>query len=129
MTLLSHLSDLLLLAATGGMALYCRALSRRLRAFNDLDAGIGVSVAALSAQVDDLKASIREAHADVSGKDARLRDAVATADDRIGRLELLLAGLEDVEAEVESRLDAPPAEQAAAVPAFRAMRGDRSIAR
>ena len=108
------------------MAVYCRMLSRRLRAFNDLDTGIGGTVAALSLQVDELQRSIDAAHLEADERSARLRGDVAEADDRIGRLEMLLAGLEDIEEDMDPTprpVQGDLIETAATVPSFRAARG------
>ncbi|MGB3553134.1 MAG: hypothetical protein WBA25_00675 [Jannaschia sp.] len=124
MTYLGLFSDILLLAATIGMALYCRLLSRRLRAFNDLDTGMGGSVAALSLQVDQLRGSIEAAHSEAGDRAAQLREGTAAADDRIGRLEMLLAGLEDIEDDVAptASVTEPSPERPIAMPSFRAVR-------
>ncbi len=102
MMIIGLLSDILLLAATLGMAAWCRILKRRLEAFDDVDAGLGGKIAALSSQVDDLKASIAAAGERTEDHDTRLQAANAAADDRIGRMEMLLASLEDLEAEAET---------------------------
>lgn len=124
MLILGHLSDLLLLGATIGLAIYCRRLTLRLQAFNDVDQGLGGTIAALSLQVDDLKDSIAVATAETDDRAARL-DAVNTAsDDRIGRMEMLLASLEELEQGLGPSLEDPVAEPPAqvAVPSFRAAR-------
>lgn len=123
MPFLGLISDVLLLAATLGMAFYCRLLSGRLRAFNDLDNGIGGTIAALSLQVDEMKASIEAVHIETDGHSDRLRAQIMAADDRIGRLEVLLAGLEDIEAEAAVRIDNIEHDlEPIAIPAFRPSR-------
>lgn len=129
MQILGLISDILLLAATCGMALWCRILTRRLKAFNDLDTGLGGTIAALTLQVDDLQKSIATATEHASDRGAALDDVNARADDRIGRMEMLLSSLEDLEAETADRLLAdPPAEDSGFVPNFRpAHSGPRSV--
>ncbi|SDY44799.1 hypothetical protein SAMN05444004_101466 [Jannaschia faecimaris] len=123
MQTLGFISDVLLLAATCGMALWCRTLARRLRAFNDLDAGHGGSIATLTLQVDDLKESITAATEQTDDRSALLKAANAQADDRIGRMEMLLASLEDLEDEAADRvLDNPIPERADVLPSFKASR-------
>jgi len=131
MTILTLLSDLLLLVATGGLGVYCVVLARRLRAVDEAENGAGSSVAAFSDEIADLKSAVADAHAETDGKSAHLTAEIEKADDRLGRLELLLAGLEDMEADLEDRLDAPPPEAEEFVPTFRASRStsDRSLAR
>jgi uncharacterized protein (DUF1778 family) len=126
MQILTFISDVLLVAATLGMALWCRVLSQRLKAFNDIDTGLGGTIAALSLQVDDLKASIASAAASAQGNDRSriLSAATEKADDRIGRMEMLLASLEDLEEEASDRLlrDPVPPVDIEPMPSFRAAR-------
>ena len=126
MQILTFISDVLLVAATLGMALWCRILCQRLKAFNDIDTGLGGTIAALSLQVDDLKASIASAAASAQGNDrARILSAATDkADDRIGRMEMLLASLEDLEEEASDRLlrDPVPPVDIEPMPSFRAAR-------
>ncbi|MGB3689097.1 MAG: hypothetical protein WBA02_07340 [Jannaschia helgolandensis] len=128
MQIFTFISDVLLVAATLGMALWCRILSQRLKAFNDIDTGLGGTIAALSLQVDDLKASIASAAASASAQgDDRARilsAATEKADDRIGRMEMLLASLEDLEEEASDRLlrDPVPPVGIEPMPSFRAAR-------
>lgn len=123
MQILGLISDVLLLAATCGMAIWCRMLSKRLRSFNDLDTGLGGTIATLTLQVDDLKASLAQATVQTIDRGASLDAATAQADDRIGRMEMLLASLDDLEAEAADRLlDTQPHDHAEAVPSFRASR-------
>lgn len=108
MQILGLLSDLLLLGATAGIALWCRHLAKRLRAFDDVDTGLGGTIAALSKQVAALEASLA-ASRDAATQEAQTRaagidEAVARADDRIGRMEMLLTSLETLEEEAADRL-------------------------
>lgn len=108
MQILGLLSDFLLLGATAGIALWCGVLARRLRAFDDADSGLGGTVAALSRQVTALEASLetatRAAQARAAALDAALDAAALRADDRIGRMEMLLTTLETLEEEAAERL-------------------------
>lgn len=123
MQILGLISDVLLLAATGGMALWCRVLTKRLKAFNDLDTGLGGTIAALKLQADDLQASIAVATEHAHDRGAALDEATTRADDRIGRMEMLLTSLEDLEAEAADRLLAEPTvDETVFVPNFRAAR-------
>lgn len=133
MQTLSLLSDLLLIGATLGLAAWCRLLSRRLRAADDagaapaapsIDAG---AVDALAAKLAALEGALAAASGRLSDHAARVAEANAQADDRIGRMEMLLASLEDLEEESADRLlqdaersrDPAPAEP---LPSFRANR-------
>ena len=127
MQILTLLSDILLIAATLGLAIWCRALSRRLKAFNDLDTGLGGTIAALSLQVDELKESLAKATEQTANREAILDEANARADDRIGRMEMLLASLEDIEDETTARMmDAERTNVVDAMPSFRASRSSNS---
>jgi hypothetical protein len=118
MTFLSLLSDALLLTATLGLAIYCRSLTRRLRAFHDVENGLGGTISSLSSQVDQLKAALDAAARIGDTRGAEIDAACARADDRIGRLELLLAAAEDSEA-----LDERPSHVEEAAVTFRPARG------
>ncbi|TVQ55101.1 MAG: hypothetical protein EA355_10605 [Rhodobacteraceae bacterium] len=89
------IADVLLIAGAVGAAFYCRTLSRRLGALKDLDSGLGAAIAALSRQVDELRASLDAAKA-VSGDQTRdLAQLAARAEMAAGRLEMLLASLHE----------------------------------
>ncbi|SFJ42216.1 hypothetical protein [Jannaschia pohangensis] len=122
MPYLTLLSDLIFVAATVGMALWCRVLTKRLRAFNDLEKGLSGTIAAMSTQVDDLKASISAATAYRDDRLERLEAANSSADDRIGRMEMLMASLEELEQETADRLLSDAEVMPDSVPSFRAMR-------
>lgn len=91
------IADALLIAGALGAALYCRTLARRLGALKDLDSGLGAAIAALSRQVDELRASL-DAAKSVSGDQTReVAQLTARAEMAAGRLELLLAALHEGE--------------------------------
>lgn len=52
---------LLLIMASGGLAVFCVALARRLRRLNDLENGLGGAIAVMVAEVDRLEHAIRKA--------------------------------------------------------------------
>ncbi|MEM7642816.1 MAG: hypothetical protein AAF366_09835 [Pseudomonadota bacterium] len=107
MTLIPLISDSLLLLATVALAAYCWRLAARLRAFNDVDSGLGGAIAALSLQVEELKATLARATAESDSAATSLDMATDRANDSIGRLEMLIAAAEDVTA---TPAEAPPAE-------------------
>ncbi|CTQ49088.1 hypothetical protein JDO7802_01098 [Jannaschia donghaensis] len=107
------------------MALWCRVLTKRLRAFNDVDSGLGGTIATLTKQVDDLKASIDTATECARDRADLLEQGNARADDRIGRMEMLLVSLEDLEGDVaEHLLQDEASAQVDMLPSFRASRPD-----
>ena len=88
-------ADALLIAGALGAAFYCRTLARRLGALKDLDSGLGAAIAALSRQVDEMRASL-DAAKSVSGDQSReIAQLTARAEMAAGRLELLLASLHE----------------------------------
>ncbi|HAW47377.1 MAG TPA: hypothetical protein DCX34_09090, partial [Roseovarius sp.] len=62
------IADILLVAGALGAGLYCHVLARRLSRFNDLETGVGGAVAVLSAQVDDLTRTLRDAQNAAGGE-------------------------------------------------------------
>ncbi|MEM8824129.1 MAG: hypothetical protein AAGF30_11005 [Pseudomonadota bacterium] len=125
MTLVPLLSDVLLLLATLALAAYCWRLAQRLKAFNDVDSGLGGSIATLSLQVDELKNTLEKAMADSDAAGAALDQATDRANDSIGHLEMLIAAAEDVDISTSENPEAEPeAEPAEAIIQFRARRSE-----
>lgn len=92
----AFISDLLVAAAALGAALYCFILSRRLQALSRLDGGLGSAIALLSAQVDDLSRTLRQARENADSGVAALDGQTARAEAACQRLELLLATMHDL---------------------------------
>ena len=129
MTYLSLISDVLLIAATGGMALWCRVLARRLRSLDDAEtrddgtSEIEASIARLTKEVDALNAAVATARFETDERGDRMKDQLAQADDRIGRMEMLLASFEEIEEQAAEGVPEPaPAPEPATplMPSFRA---------
>ena len=117
MTYLSLLSDVLLIAATGGMALWCRLLARRLRDLDNAEArddgtsDVEARIAALAKQIEDLKIAAATTRFEIDERGERMKDQLGQADDMIGRMEMLLATYEDIETQTEGLMREPaPAE-------------------
>ncbi len=89
------IADALLIAGAAGAALYCRALGQRLNRLKDLDSGLGAAIAALSRQVDDLRAQLASAKSMTGDQTRELVQLTARAEMAAGRLELLLASLHE----------------------------------
>jgi len=90
------IADILLVAGALGAGLYCHVLARRLGRFNDLESGIGGAVAVLSAQVDDLARTLRDAQ-NAAGAESRSLDALTDRAETVAkRLELLVASMHDL---------------------------------
>lgn len=107
------IADILMIAATLAVGIYCVVLARRLSRFTDLEKGVGGAIAVLSAQVDDMTKTLIAAQKTAAASAARLDDLTTRAEDASKRLELLIASMHDVP-------DAPtmaeqPAPQAAPV--------------
>lgn len=97
------ISDGLIALAALFAGIYCAVLSRRLKRLMALDKGLGGTIAALSRQVDDMHRSLSELRR-VSGASAEeLRAMTARAEIAAGRLELLLATVQDRKARTAER--------------------------
>jgi len=101
------IADIFLTAGCIGAALYCYILGRRLRAFNDLERGMGGAVAVLSAQVDDLEKSVTAARSSASNSQQELESVTLRAEDVRRQLEIQIAALHDLRVH-----DASPNERA-----------------
>lgn len=90
------IADILLVAGALGAGVYCFVLARRLARFNDLENGIGGAVAVLSVQVDDLTRALAVAQKAASESSSSLDDLTERAETVAGRLEILVASLNDL---------------------------------
>jgi hypothetical protein len=90
------IADILLIAGALGAAFYCVVLSRRLARFNDLEKGVGGAIAVLSAQVDDMTRTLKDAQGTARGSTAALEGLTDRADGVAKRLELLVASMHDL---------------------------------
>ncbi|TQS71566.1 hypothetical protein ERN12_11105 [Rhodobacteraceae bacterium] len=90
------ISDILLAAGAFGAAIYCVVLSRRLRAFNQLENGMGGAIAVLSAQVDDMTRALEKAQKAANSSVSDLRSLTERAESGAERLEIMLASLHDL---------------------------------
>ena len=93
---MSLIADILLAAGAIGAGFYCHVLSRRLRRFTDLERGVGGAVAVLSAQVDDLAASLKSAQRTATDSVGTLTNVSDRAEKAARHLELLVASLHDM---------------------------------
>lgn len=90
------IADILLGAGAIAAGAYCLVLSRRLKAFNRLETGMGGAIAVLSAQVDDMTKALESARG-ASNQSARsLGETTERAERAAGRLELMLATLHEL---------------------------------
>ena len=90
------IADILLVAGALGAGFYCHVLARRLSRFNDLETGVGGAVAVLSAQVDDLTRTLRDAQTTATGSMESLDGLTDRAENVAKRLELLVASMHDL---------------------------------
>lgn len=104
------LADILLVLAALGATVYCVVLSRRLSRFTDLEKGVGGAIAVLSAQVDDMTATLRSAQTAASESATSLGDLTGRAEDAARRLELLVASLHDLPEKPAAAQSEPSAE-------------------
>ena len=89
--IISIVSDLLLLTAACGAAVYCMILSRRLARLNSVDKGLGGAIAVLSAQVDDLTKALSEARSGSEATAERLATLMAEAETMANDIEEMLS--------------------------------------
>lgn len=90
------IADILMIAGTFSVAVYCIVLARRLSRFTDLEKGVGGAIAVLSAQVDDMTKMLTKAQKTAAGSAANLESLTARAEDAAKRLELLMASMHDL---------------------------------
>lgn len=103
---MEFIADILLGAGALGVAAYCHILSRRLKAFSQLENGIGGAVAVLSAQVDDMTRALGQARATAQDSTQSLADMTDRAETAAARLELLLATMHDLPEAAEEQTQA-----------------------
>jgi len=85
------IADVLLIAGALGAAFYCLILARRIKSLSRLDKGLGGAISALSAQVEDLRASVKTATQATGASMKDLMEVTGRAEIAAGRLELLLS--------------------------------------
>ncbi|MDA7965206.1 hypothetical protein [Ruegeria sp.] len=105
------IADILLVAGALGAGLYCFVLARRLKRFTDLEKGVGGAVSVLSAQADELKASLDAARASSDQSGVTLQALTERAETVAQRLELMMASMHDVISEEDMRQDIPEPSQ------------------
>lgn len=102
------IADILMIAGTMAVALYCVVLSKRLSKFTDLEKGVGGAIAVLSAQVDDLTKTLTAAQKSAAGSAARLQDLTERAEATAKRMELLIASMHDLPDVSDKPAPTPP---------------------
>ncbi|SEL05035.1 hypothetical protein [Pacificibacter marinus] len=90
------IADILMIAGTFSVAVYCIVLAKRLSRFTDLEKGVGGAIAVLSAQVDDMTKMLTKAQKTAAGSAANLENLTSRAEDAAKRLELLMASMHDL---------------------------------
>jgi len=93
---MAFIADIFLTAGALASGFYCFVLSRRLRRFTDLEAGVGGAIAVLSVQVDDLSKALKQAEAASTQSAQSLATQSQSAESMAKRLELLIASLHDL---------------------------------
>lgn len=71
--------QVMLIVASGGLAVFCVVLARRLRRLNDLESGLGGAIAVMAAEVDRLERAIRVARAEATSASEALAEQIALA--------------------------------------------------
>ncbi|MCB2128883.1 MAG: hypothetical protein KDE03_07330 [Rhodobacteraceae bacterium] len=93
---MEFIANVLLGAGAIGAGIYCLVLSRRLKAFNQLENGMGGAIAVLSAQVDDMTRTLAEARNMAAKSSDTLDEMTGRAEAAARKLELMLATLHDL---------------------------------
>lgn len=99
--------DGLLLAASLFAALYCWVLSRRVRALQSLDAGLGGAIVTLTRQIELARVTLEEAKSGARETRQDLAELTARADAAAAQLRLLLAAVERAPAPTPARAPVP----------------------
>ncbi len=116
--LMSYGADFLVILASLGAMAYCMVLSRRLSRLSSFDKGLGGAIAVMSAQVDEMKAALKEAKAGSDGAGSQLHDLVIQAREISSELEMMIAACHDFAEEAisvqvsEREVAGPPDRQA-----------------
>lgn len=100
--------DGLLLAASFFAALYCWVLSRRVRALQSLDSGLGGAIVTLTRQIELARATLEEAKSGARETRQDLSELTARADAGAAQLRLLLAALERAPAPAQAAAPVEP---------------------
>lgn len=104
------IADILMIAGTFGVGLYCYVLAARLKKFSTLESGMGTAIAVLSSQVDEMTRALDSARSTAAGSSGRLEALTQRAEATAARLEVLLASMHDLP-EPEPELDSEPADR------------------
>lgn len=120
------IADILFVAGALGAGFYCFVLSRRLARFADLETGMGGAIAVLSAQIEDMTRSLKDAQKAAGGSSDELAALTERAEQAARRLDLHIAALHDIEGPA-ARPD--PVEAAAAEDTFRPFQASEELAR
>ena len=91
-----YYSDFLLIFAVVASIAYSLILARRLKAFSDLDNGIGDVIDNLSSQVEKLRQTIDDAQNSATRTNVHMTDLTHRAETASHKLELLLASMHDL---------------------------------
>lgn len=102
------IADMLMIAGTVAVAIYCVVLARRLSRFTDLEKGVGGAIAVLSAQVDDMTKTLTRAQKTAGASAVKLEELTQRAEDVSRRLELLIASMHDLPTVSEPSGNAQP---------------------
>ncbi len=94
---MGFLSDVLLLSAALLSALYCWVLARRLKKLNNMDNDLGAAIAALSAQVEEMRMALADVAQSADSRVEMLQSVTSQANRAADRLELTLAALHENE--------------------------------
>lgn len=102
------IADIFLVAGCLGAAIYCFMLSRKLSRLNQFESGLGGAIAVLSAQVDDMQKVLAATEGTANEASSELKHLLSEANDVATRLDLLLAGVDDLPEVFEQQVEPAP---------------------
>jgi hypothetical protein len=123
---MTFIADILLVAAALGAGIYCFILASRLKKFNDLEKGVGGAVAVLSAQVDDLSATLISARNLSKVTNSDMRGLIEQAEKVAQRLELMMASMHDMP-DIDARQEEPASSEAVRGESEKPTRQEQSV--
>ncbi len=93
---MTMIADILMAAGAFGAAFWCWILSKRLKALQTLESGMGGAIAVLSVQVDDMTRALETAQEAATGQAGALEAITKRGEAVAARLEMMLAAMHDL---------------------------------
>lgn len=107
MSILTFISDLIIIALCCGVAAYCRIVHKRLEALRDLDSGLGAVIGRLNNGVADMQSSFDATRKSVGRQGDQLRDVIDEGSSLADYLHRLIRQAEAAKSAVVAAPEAP----------------------